>query len=324
MDKLNKLLEKSMPLLTPFSVLMGVALSGVLSAYTSWVPWIFAFMTFAGSLGMNVNDFRRVLLHPFPIFVFLIVLHIIMPLVAWTAGHLAFPGDPYTITGLILLMVIPTGIASMIWVSIYRGHTALTLTMILIDTLLAPLYVPYLMSLLVGEQVAINSWGMLNGLLWMIVLPSFLGMLLNQYTGGKVKVKWTPVLSPLSKISLGIIIAINSSVIAPVIQAWDWGIAYMITVCLVMVALGYIIGWGAARGMKLSRDLVVSMTFNCGMRNISAGAVLAIAYFPPAVAVPAVIGTLFQQLLASIFGSLLFRKAESSVVKEAAHGAKSA
>lgn len=324
MDKLNRLIDKCFPFLTPCSVLIGVVFSGVLSSYTSWVPWLFAFMTFAGSLGMNINDFRRVLSHPFPIFVFLGVLHVVMPLVAWCAGHIAFPGDPYTITGLILVLVIPTGIASLVWVSIYRGNSALTLTMILIDALLAPFYVPFLMSRLVGAQVAMDAWGMLNGLLWMIVLPSVLGILLNQYTGGKAKVKWSPVLSPFSKISLGIIVAINSSVVAPVITHWDWGIAYMLIVCIVVVAMGYIIGWGVARGMKLPRELVVSMTFNCGMRNISAGAVLAIAYFPPAVAVPAVVGTIFQQLLASVIGSLLFRKAEPAAVKKAVPQTKSA
>ena len=38
------------------------------------------------------------------------------------------------------------------------------------------------------------------------------------------------------------------------------------------------------------------------MRNISAGAVLATTYFPAAVAVPVVLGMLFQQMLASFFG----------------------
>jgi len=54
------------------------------------------------------------------------------------------------------------------------------------------------------------------------------------------------------------------------------------------------------------------MTFNCGMKNLSAGAVLAIAYFPPPVALPAIIGMIFQQLLASIFAFTMFRSSNST------------
>ncbi len=43
------------------------------------------------------------------------------------------------------------------------------------------------------------------------------------------------------------------------------------------------------------------------MQNISAGAVIAVAYFPPPVAVPVVISMLFQQIQASIYGQLLKR-----------------
>jgi predicted Na+-dependent transporter len=43
------------------------------------------------------------------------------------------------------------------------------------------------------------------------------------------------------------------------------------------------------------------------MRNISAGAVIATTYFPPQVAVPVVVGMLFQQVLASFSGYLTNR-----------------
>ncbi len=41
------------------------------------------------------------------------------------------------------------------------------------------------------------------------------------------------------------------------------------------------------------------------MRNISAGAVLAVSYFPAPVAVPVVLGMLFQQVLAALSGRLV-------------------
>ncbi|RRN70853.1 hypothetical protein EI200_12525 [Peribacillus simplex] len=48
------------------------------------------------------------------------------------------------------------------------------------------------------------------------------------------------------------------------------------------------------------------MTFTGGMRNISTRSVLATTYFlPAAVAVPALLGMLFQQMLASFFGFIM-------------------
>jgi bile acid:Na+ symporter, BASS family len=303
---INKQLEKWIPLLTPLSVLIGLGASGVFSPFTHWVPWIFAFMTFAGSLSMNVRDLQRVVLHPLPIFVFMFIQHLVMPLLAWGAGHAAFGDSPLTITGLILVLSIPTGIVSFMWVSIYKGNTALTLSMILIDTMLSPFVVPYTLSLLVGAQVQMDTVGMLTQLIWMVVVPSLAGMMLNQFTGGKVKVALSPKLAPFSKIGLVLVIMINSSVIAPYFSTWSMNVFYIAFVCVFIVSLGYWLGLLAARLLRLDRSMTVSMVFNSGMRNNSAGAVLAVTFFPPAVALPTIIGMLCQQLLASLFGYLFF------------------
>jgi predicted Na+-dependent transporter len=318
---LNKQLERWMPLITPTSVIIGLTTAGALSPFTAWVPWIFAFMTFSGSLSMNIRDLQRVVLHPLPIFVFMFILHIVMPLIAWGAGHAAFSDSPLTITGLLLVLTIPTGIVSFMWVTIYRGHTALTLSMILIDTMLSPFIVPFSLSLLVGAKVQMDTLGMLTQLMWMVVVPSIAGMLMNQATAGKVKASWSPILSPVSKIGLVAVIVINSSVIAPFFTEWDWNVVYIAAVCIVIVSIGYGLGWIASRMLKLDRDMAVSMVFNCGMRNISAGAVLAISFFPPQVALPTIIGMLTQQLMASFFGYLFFRQKETKANRIPLEGA---
>ncbi|MCI4139590.1 bile acid:sodium symporter family protein, partial [Bacillus vallismortis] len=85
---------------------------------------------------------------PIPMILALFVLHIIMPLFAWGSGHLIFKGDPLTITGLTLAVVIPTGITSLIWAAMYKGNVGLTLSIILVVTVLSPLIVPLSLSLL--------------------------------------------------------------------------------------------------------------------------------------------------------------------------------
>ena len=47
------------------------------------------------------------------------------------------------------------------------------------------------------------------------------------------------------------------------------------------------------------------MCFDCWLRNISSGAVIASQYFPGEVVFPVMCGTMFQQILASLFGKAM-------------------
>jgi len=301
---LNKSLEKWLPLITPASVMIGIVLTGWLTSYAYVVPWIFGFMTFAGSLNMNFKDLRKALAHPFPIFVTMTALHVLMPALAWLIGLALFHDDVYLRTGFILMVVIPTGVVSFMWASIYKGNIALTLSVILIDTLLSPFLVPLTMEALIGVQVQMDVLGMMKGLIFMIVLPSLLGMLLNQLTQGRVKETVGRKLSPFSKIALAITIAINSAVVAPYFTQIDGKLVLTACIIVLIASAGYVLGWLLANWLKWDRAVMVTMVFNSGMRNNSAGAVLAVSYFPPPVAMPVIMCMLFQQLLASLFGHL--------------------
>ena len=175
-----------MPYFIPVSVVIGVIISDYIVDFAWLIPWIFAFMTFAGSLNSNFASFKDAVLHPLPIFVIMFILHIVMPLLALGIGHLVFPGEMLTITGLVLAMAIPTGITSFVWVTVAKGNNLLALAVILIGALLSPVIVPLTLHLLVDETVEINALGMMIGLLWTIVIPSIVGMILNQMTKGKV------------------------------------------------------------------------------------------------------------------------------------------
>ena len=316
MQKLNKQLEKIMPLITPVSVVIGVLLSAYLKDFSFLIPWIFAFMTFAGSLSSNFQSLKEVMIHPFPIFLAMLILHALMPLWAWGVGHIAFSGDVYTITGLILGMVIPTGITSFIWVSIYKGNIPLVLSIILIDTLLSPILVPFSLSLFVGQRVELDFISIMKGLLGMIVIPSVIGMLLNQATKGKINYQLGTRLAPFSKMSIGIVVMLNGSVVAPYLKNINLKLI-SITLTVFFIALtGYLFSFLLGRLMKRDRDTVITLTFSGGMRNISAGAVLAVSFFPAAVAVPVVVGMLFQQVLASSNGHFLDRFYNKKVEKQ--------
>ncbi|MEK5415522.1 bile acid:sodium symporter family protein [Paenibacillus sp. FSL L8-0708] len=303
--KSNVVLEKIMPLLTPTAIVVGVLNESRLLPFTGLVPWIFAVMTLIGSLKSNLKDLLGVLLKPQKLIILMVILHIVMPLIGWLAAMAFFPGDPYTVTGYVLLFAIPTGVVSVVWVSMYGGNIALTLALILIDTLLSPIVVPGTLYLLMGASVEIQLGDMMKGLLWMVVIPSVVGMLLNQWTKGKVNTVCGPPLAPFVKVGLFVVVSINGASIARYLKHPDGKLAIIIGVTFITVVLGYVIGALVSRRFRFSYEDSVAVQFNSGMRNLSAGAVLSVKYFPPAVALPVISGMLFQQILAAMSGLFL-------------------
>ncbi|MFC7063864.1 bile acid:sodium symporter family protein [Halobacillus seohaensis] len=305
LQTINKKLQKFMPYMTPLAVVTGVLFAEWLSMYVFLVPWIFAFMTFSGSMGSNFRDLTNVLRHPMSLVVCLIVLHLVMPLIALGVGKLIFHGNSFTTMGLVLSFIIPTGITSLIWVSIYKGNVVLTLSIILIDTLLAPFIVPFMLQLLVGNTVEMNASNIMTGLLWMIVIPSLLGMLINQFAKEEFTRSLEANSAPFAKLGIGTVVAINSSAVAPYLKNINGELILIAITVFMLAVLAYTIGYFSGKLVNRGDGTIVSLTFNSGMRNISGGAVIAITYFPAPVAVPVIVGMLFQQVLASFAGSLM-------------------
>ncbi|MGG3999260.1 bile acid:sodium symporter family protein [Anoxybacillus kestanbolensis] len=305
LQKMNRRMEKALPFIVPSSVIVGVLFAPVFAGYSSFVPWIFALITFAGSLRLSFSALKQALFHPIPMVAVLFMLHVFMPLWAFGIGHIFFRGDSFTIIGLMLAVVIPTGVTSFIWVSILRGNLALALAVILIDTFLSPFIVPGSLVVFAGNRVEIDVWKMMSGLFFMIILPSLLGMMVNQWAKKETKTSMEAVLSPFSKIALSLVVMINSAVVSPYLSHPNRTLFSIGFVVLLIASSGYFFSWMVAKLLKFSQTDAIALTFTGGMRNISAGAVLATAYFPPKVSIPVVLGMLFQQVLASLYGQLL-------------------
>ena len=179
--------SRHMPPVVLICVALGIAFPEVFSQINLVSIPLFAFMTFANSLGGGFREMWEVARRPLPVLVILGLLHVVMPLVSLGLGTLLlFPQAPLFTTGLVLEYAIPTGVATLMWVSMCRGNTSLCLSVVLLDTLLSPLVVPLTMRLLVGSVVEMDTWGMMKDLMLMVALPALAAMILYQSTGGAV------------------------------------------------------------------------------------------------------------------------------------------
>lgn len=275
--------------------LLGIAFPEVLSHLNGVTVGLFAFMTFSNSLGGGFRELAQVVRHPLPVAVIFGLLHVVMPLITLGLGTLCFPDAPLFTIGLVLEYAVPTGVASLMWVGMSRGNTALCLSVVLLDTLLSPVVIPLTMKLLVGSVVELDTWGMMRDLLLMVALPALVAMVLYQLTKGAVAVTLKPKLSLPAKAALLLIITANATGCAPFLRNLTPTLVRVMIVVFFLCLLGFFLGYWAGRLLKLDFPTVQTVALNAGMRNISAGAVLAEAYFPGDVLFPVAFSPVFLQ-----------------------------
>lgn len=290
--------------MTPLCLIIGVLLENIGGHLLFMVSWMFAFMTFVSSLSMKFNDVKIFVKYPKTILFSIAFLHIMMPIWVYFLSNLIFQ-DHLLIIGFVLSVTVPTGITSVIWVTICRGNLPLCLSIILIDTLISPLVMPALIYLIIGETIAIDSTSLILDLVWMIVLPSILGILVNEISKGSFPKKYGKQLAPLSKLCLLGIVMINSSAIAPYLKNITWELFGVILTVFLIAVSGYVFSFLLGRIIWKDHSITTTFVFIGGMRNIAVGVIIATTYFPPKVAMPVVFGMLFQQVLASIFSKIV-------------------
>ena len=289
-----------MPILTPLSLVVGVLLESVGQHLLFLVAWLFALMTFISSLGMKFSDVKVFARYPKTILSVIAFLHMLMPLWAFALSEIIFDDHLLTL-GFVVAVAVPTGVTSIIWVTVSKGNVPLCLAIVLIDTLLAPIIMPSLIHLVAGKTIHIDSASLIVDLIWMIVIPSIVGVLVNERTKGQFNQKYGQLLAPISKLCLFAVVMINSSAIAPYLKNIDWELFIVILVVGIVTISGYFFAMVFGKFVMHDGEVGTTILFTGGMRNIALGVVIATTYFPAKVAMPVVFGMLFQQIMASLF-----------------------
>lgn len=296
-----------MAFVSPTCVVLGVLFPDQLSVLRPAVTALFAFMTFQSSLSNTFGNLARTVRRPGPLVATLLLATALMPCAACVLATALFGASPNLVCGIVLEYSVPVAVVSAMWTNMLGGDPALSLATILVSTVAAPVTIPLTLHLLLGQTVEVDAARMMGEMVVSIALPALAGTLLNDASRGWAARDLSPALSPAGKIALVLVILSNSTGVAPYVRALTPQlVGVMAFICAFSVG-GYALGLAAARLMRRPREQEVSMTYLVGMRNISAGAVIAAEYFPGEVMFPVVIGTLFQQVIAACFGTVLRR-----------------
>jgi len=310
LEKTNSHLGRLIPVTTPLGIVLGFLFPQIFIHLRPYVTLLFAMMTFSGALKLRAFELTNAVKKPLPIFIFFAASHIIMPLAALLTSSLVFD-NANVITGFVLLFAGPTAVSGFIWVLIFKGDKALGLTLILLDTMLAPLIVPATVSILMGTKIAMDVSGIAISLFFMVVLPTIAGVVLNETNRGKISAALSVPFDPFAKICLILVIAANASAVAPSIRFGDpllWKAALL---CIVLTVGSFFLAKLYGVIGRFGDEKNASLIIAGGLRNNSAVMTIAVSFFPEDAVLPTLLSILFQQTIAGIIGKKLIKETYS-------------
>ena len=305
----NQKLNKAMPIITPLGLISGLIFSKYFSSYSYLVIYLFAFLTFSSSLSVSPSEIKTVAKTPSLILIYFLNNYIINPLFIVIVSKMLFPTQAEIAIGFILLTSIPTAVTSSIWVTIFKGSTALTLSLIIICVLLSPIATPLIINIFISSSIEVDTRGLIVSLVQMVLIPSVIGISINHFSKGKVSKVISLYTSPLSKVSLFFVIVINiSGIAADLISNFNITYIYTILTSMFFILSNFVLSYTVSKRLCKDKKSVVSIVLASSLKNISAGLVLAIHFFPPESAIPIISSILMQNVTTSIIGPILFRE----------------
>lgn len=295
-------------LIVPAGVLVGVLFPQVLLPIKPFVPTLFAFMTLQSSLSNDLAAMRVAIRRPAAMLITLLIVHAIMPLAVFGLASAIFGTGSPTALGMLLEYTVPIGASTVMWIGIFSGELALGLATLLLSTVISPFSIPLTLKLLAGTTVQIDALSMMGNMAYMVAIPALVATVANELSHGRAKQTVVPATTPLARLVLPVIVATNATGISEPLHNLTPRLVGIMALMLCLAVTSFFVGMALARRLsKGDNARFVAVSFCCGIRNVTAGAVLASQYFGPEVMFPAIIATPFQQVLAALFGRIMER-----------------
>lgn len=219
-------------------------------------------ITFGVGCTMGWKDLAGVLKMPKAVFVGTFCHFTIMPLVGFTlAKTFGFP--PEIAAGVVLVGCSPSGLASNVIAFIAKANLGLSITITAFSTLLAPILTPLLMKLLGGQFVPISFSDMFFDILQLVIIPIFLGILVNHFFKRKAYLI-NKLMPKVSMAGITMIIIVITAVGRD--NMLNVGFSLVIAMFLHMT-IGLFLGYWGARLFRLPENDCRTIGIEVGMQN---------------------------------------------------------
>ncbi|MDY3297858.1 bile acid:sodium symporter family protein [Selenomonas sp.] len=290
----------------------------LIAAIALFQPWTFKWaapkitillgiVMFGMGMTLRLKDFQLVFQRPRDVFIGALAQFTIMPGLAWLLAK-GFGLPPELAAGVILVGTCPGGTSSNVMTYLARGDVALSVSMTMTTTILAPVVTPLLTWWLAGEWVDISLSAMMLSIVQVVIVPIVAGILINTFFERTVQkvVKLLPLVSVVAIVLIvGGVVAVSSQ------RIMETGLLIMLVVMLHNL-LGYGIGFALAKALHMNMAKAKAISIEVGMQNSGLATSLAMMHFGAAAAIPGAIFSVWH----NISGSLAANYLASRMTKE--------
>jgi bile acid:Na+ symporter, BASS family len=236
---------------------------------------------------LSVKELKRIVHEPKGVFIGIFCHYTIMPILGFTlASVFKFPKE--IAAGIILVGCCPSGLASNVMAYLARANLALSVTVTVMSTILAPFFTPLLIKLLGGEFIEIHFAAMVWDITKIVILPMAAGLIFHQFVRGRFSLldKAMPM---ISMIGIAFIIAIITA--AGKDSLMKVGLK-LIFVTFIQNITGYVLGYWSARIFRLSEKDCRTISLEVGMQNggLASGIALTMGKLATVGLAPAIFG----------------------------------
>ncbi|MBS1008834.1 bile acid:sodium symporter family protein [Leuconostoc suionicum] len=278
----------------------GTSLATTKVGNLSAVSILLMIVLFGMGITLTPTDFKRVAQNPLQIILGTIAHYVIMPLIAFLLVHL-FGLTGAAAVGVILVGSAPSGTSSNVMSFLSGGDVALDVSIGLLSTLLAPIMIPTLLKLLAGKWVNVPFASMFFSAFQIVVIPIVLGVIVHMVFKEHVQ-KVIEIMPLISQVAILVIILAVLSANSKTILAVSTLI--LVPVIILHNLLGYLLGYGFSKMMKMKAPQQKAITFEVGMQDSALASTLAISFFEPASAIAAVMFSVWHNISGSVLASL--------------------
>ena len=274
---------------------------------TWWINPLLGVIMFGMGLTLSPQDFRIVFSRPRDVLVGCLAQFTIMPFMAWLLTKVfSLPVD--LALGVILVGCCPGGTASNVITYLAKGDLALSVGMTATSTVLAPFMTPFLTWLLAGTLVDVNTLGMLQSIVYVVIAPILGGLLIQHFLPGFTKraVAYLPAFSTLViAFVVGIVVGHNAS------RLLMGGLLVIIVVMLHNLS-GLALGYGIGRMLSLSHEKRAAISIEVGMQNSGLASSLATLHFAafPMATIPGAIFSVWHNISGALVAKVYSMKAQ--------------
>jgi BASS family bile acid:Na+ symporter len=243
------------------------------------LPVSLALMMFSLGLSLTVNDFRRIVVSPHPVWVGISMQLLLLPVIAGlliTTVQWFMPLSDELILGLVILAACPGGATSNIISHLSGGDGALSISMTAVVSLLVPFILPFSLALQLswwGESLAVELplLKTLMQLLLITVIPVLLAMIVRWRWSSRV-IALEPTVRKLS--GLIFVLLVLSLMYGQWPQLQEMGVS-VAALCLALCLCSMFVAYLLARWQGFDRKVVKTLSIEVGIQNAGTGMFIA-------------------------------------------------